>query len=190
VRLQLLSTSKKDQQGFSLIELIVYTLISSMLLTVVASVFISLYSVQEDVLQSGKSAGELQLVAASINYGVRNSTAVSLSETAAGQLLLAETLTGADEAGTVCQAWWFDGEGMSMYASSGPTRESLPTTSSTSGWMLLSDSIDALEEAPLFAQIGNTVEFSMKSTNAQGIVTEIRSRISGRGQYSESSTCF
>ena len=190
MRMKLLIASKKDQQGFSLVELIVYTLISSMLLTVVASVFISLYSVQEDVLQSGKSAGELQLVAASINYGVRNSTAVSLSETAAGQLLLAETLTGADEAVTLCQAWWFDGESMSMFSSSGPTRESLPTTASTNGWILLSDGIDALEEAPLFAQIGNTVEFSMKSTNAQGIVTEIKSRISGRGQYSESSTCF
>jgi prepilin-type N-terminal cleavage/methylation domain-containing protein len=178
------------QQGFSLIELIFYMLIGSVLLAVVTGVFISLYSVQENVLQSGKSAGELQLVATSVNYGVRNSTAVSLSETDSGQLLMAETLTGADEAITICQAWWFDGENMSIYAASGPTKESLPTVLSTNGWTLLSDKVEAIDGSPLFTQIGNTVAFSMKSTNSQGLVTDIRSQISGQGQFSESSSCF
>lgn len=179
-----------SQEGFSLIELLIYMLMSTAVLAILVSIFASVFTVQDSVMQSGDSTSELQTISNSISHGVRNSTALQLTTSSVGQVLVVETQTGADQVGSICQAWFYKPSLDTLYTATGAAKADLPSSSSTEGWTLLSDNIHAVGSTSMFSASGSTLEFAMKSTNTKGLITEFSNRVTGQGQNTGGSLCF
>ncbi len=102
--------SDSSESGVTLVELLMYAMLSSIVLFVAGGMLIAGVKTQENSrMVTDASAGAQQIVH-SIGTGVANATAVSLANgTVAGSQLLMVRTIGSDPATTVyaCQAWYF-----------------------------------------------------------------------------------
>lgn len=104
------SNGDPEQRGFTLIEMLIATSLSIIVLTIVGGILISALRTQETAGTVTDAANTAQQIVRSIQTGVRNASAVSVTSdaTAGTQLLLARTI-GSDPASTAasCQAWYY-----------------------------------------------------------------------------------
>ncbi len=121
-----------DESGFSLVELLVYTLFIGVIFALAGGMLISALSAQGQVTGYTQAADAGQLIARSVEEGVRNASGAAGEEDAeridgiraepmladnAGQLLRARVAIGAND-GTVqweCQAWFYSAPTESVY---------------------------------------------------------------------------
>lgn len=131
-----------NERGFTLIELLVYSVLSIVVLLTVGGILINSLSAERVVKDSTESATAAQLVTQSVSHGVRNASAVWLSEpTAGGQLLTVRTL-GSESANPTrwfCQAWYFDGDEIRFTSSAVAIPE--PTAVTALTWTLLASDV-------------------------------------------------
>jgi hypothetical protein len=121
----------KDDRGISLAELAIYAALSTVVLTIVASVFISAVNTRTQVTDLTRATGVGQLIASSVEEGVRNASGPSSTSdpvqkvgikaetpTEHGQLLRARVAVGASNATIVwrCQAWFYSSDTGAVYS--------------------------------------------------------------------------
>lgn len=120
-----------DDSGVSLAELMVYAVLSVVILLIVSNIMISSFRTRDKVTDLTTATSVGQLIANSVEEGVRNAAGPPGSTdalqkvgvkaepvTATGQLLRARVAVGAS-AGTVawqCQAWFYSFDTESVYA--------------------------------------------------------------------------
>lgn len=120
------------QEGFSLVELLIYTLFIGVIFALAGGMLISAVSAQGQVTGYTEAADAGQLIARSVEEGVRNASGPAGEEDPnriggilaepmladqAGQLLRARVAVGAND-GTVvweCQAWFYSAVTQSVY---------------------------------------------------------------------------
>jgi prepilin-type N-terminal cleavage/methylation domain-containing protein len=98
-----------QQKGFTLIELLVATTVSLIALAIAGGILISGLRTQETAVTVTDAANTAQQIVRSVQSGVRNASAVSVSSPSVGsQLLLARSI-GSDPNSTTpsCQAWYY-----------------------------------------------------------------------------------
>lgn len=97
-------------RGFTLIELLITSLLSIIVLTIAGGILISGLRTQEMARTVTDAATTAQQIVRSIQAGVRNASAITVTSnpTAGTQLLLARTI-GSDPNSTAasCQAWYY-----------------------------------------------------------------------------------
>lgn len=134
--------------GITLVELLIYMFLSIIVLTIVGAVLINSFRVESQVRDAAQSASTAQLIAESIGVGVRNASAIQLTEPAPGTLLLRTRSIDLSGAGDWnCQAWIVVG-GELRTTRSTTAISGNPTAAATAGWTLLAADVKRVRTAP------------------------------------------
>ncbi len=102
--------SDSSESGVTLVELLMYAMLSAIVLSVAGGMLIAGVKTQENSRMVTNASASAQGIVHSIGTGVANATAISLaSGTVAGSQLLMVRTIGSDPITTVdaCQAWYF-----------------------------------------------------------------------------------
>lgn len=140
-------TTQRDDEGLTLVELLIYIFISTLFLSLLAALFISGLNAQAKATNRDSATGDAGAVSGSIASSVRNSSAFSVKDS--GKSLIAKVATGS--IGWECRAWAV-ADGELRYASS----HSPISTANTSGWAVLAENAStSLTGDAAFKDIGS-----------------------------------
>lgn len=184
-RLRIVNT-EHDDAGFGLAELLVYMVLSVLVLAIAGSLFITGLRTRGTVQNLSDTSGAGQLIATSVEEGVRNASGalgstdsgiLAGAETATGQLLRARVAVGTN-AGTIiwqCQAWFYSTDTNAVYSAvdktqaiSDPVAFSVSNgvhtaQSGTTHWSLLGEGVGKLDlGTPVFGAGNNQVVLRFK----------------------------
>ncbi|WP_150307837.1 hypothetical protein [Planctomonas psychrotolerans] len=183
------------ERGFTLVELLIYSMLSIVVLLIVGGILINSLRAEQLVRTSTDATSTGQLVSQSVTTGVRNASAIAWSEPAPGtELLLVRTVgSGATETWS-CQAWHFGGGEVRTTRSTSliPT----PTAAALSGWTLLVDGAAPSAGSPVFdldateRRVDLTVEVAAGTGKPVLIKTSALSRQPVSPTGAESAPCF
>lgn len=159
--------------GVSLIELIIYVMIASVVLGAVAMILINSWSTQENVVSETEATNRGQLVSSAIERAVRNGLAVEV--TGANTLKVRTSLGGSLQ----CQGFGLGGDA-TMTMNAGPLG---------SGWPEWEDGIAAIPGEPLLASDGTTVTYAFQITTTAAPVRFVGT-VSARNPTGVTSPCW
>ncbi|MET1051768.1 MAG: hypothetical protein ABWX65_03925 [Mycetocola sp.] len=149
--------TEEPEAGMSLVELLIYSTLAIVVLTIVGSVLTAALRAENEVRSLSSTASLGQLVSRSVEEGVRNASGILADvEDANGQLLRARVAVGtaAGEVEWECQAWYYSPSTTSFYwATDETTAIPAPTTLDDldgSPWILLGDGIHRADGADAF----------------------------------------
>lgn len=123
-----------DQRGFTLVELLIASGLMVLVATIIGGILFNSLNAEKTVRTTTQAASQGQLVATSIQNGVRNATWLS-PLVASGDFLAVRTASGAESVTYSCQAWFITGGTAYMRISN--TAITRPTTSNLTGWTQL-----------------------------------------------------
>ncbi|GAB3028522.1 hypothetical protein GCM10027052_00060 [Parafrigoribacterium mesophilum] len=132
-----------SEKGFTLIELLVYMLLTGLVLAIVGAMMINTMRTSNTVSSVTDASSAGQLVAHSVEKGIRNSSDFLLtSPTGNDQLLLARTALGGDPIQWMCAAWYYSPvDGGSIRYKVSTSAIVVATASDTASWTLLDQGI-------------------------------------------------
>lgn len=164
-------SERRDDDGISLIELIVYVLVASVLLLATAAILTNSWSTQRNVTNVTNATNRGQVMTSTIERAMRNAIAFDVS--ADGSTLVVHTsLIGS----LACQ-------GFSL--GTGESRMSLKasTLGASSTWPVWQPGIAQRGSTPFFAETGTTVAYTFDITTTAAPV-----RFSGQAAARSAST--
>lgn len=124
-----------DQRGITLVELLVYMVLATVVLSIVGGLLISSLTTQRTVRSAAEATTIGQLIVRSIDRGVRNASAVRVTDS--GRLLVART-TGAAADSWVCRAWYIDAAGNgTVYMIDAASAAGINTANAATSWVRL-----------------------------------------------------
>lgn len=192
--------------GITLVELLVYSVLSVVVITVVGSLLVRTLVSQRDVRSVTGATTAAQLVAASVEAGVRNAAAVRPPVTLEGaDELLVARVAQVDAAGTPgwrCQGWFYDASESTLStrttpASAGSAAITAPTTAGhLATWTVLATGVDlapgvprAFTHEPGVPAAGVRLDVEVAAGTRKPV--RISTRVTQRPQGStESAPCF
>lgn len=99
-------TPRRDD-GFTLVELLIYILLAVVVFSIVAGMFINSLRVENTVRTSAEAATGMQLASQSLGRGVRNASAIEVTAPAADTILIRTRSLDSTATGSwLCQAWY------------------------------------------------------------------------------------
>lgn len=134
---------RHPEGGISLVELMIYALLSLIVLAIVGGVLASGLRTQAAVQTVTGAATTAQQIVSSIQSGVRNASAITIvSPPTAGSQMLVARVVGMDPTSTAatCQAWYYtpsNGGAVYMKKTSPASVIAVPSSDPPSGWSLL-----------------------------------------------------
>lgn len=117
-----------DEAGLTLVELIVYIVISGLFIGLLALLFINGLTAQEQMTARDSATGRANIVSASLQSSIRNATDVEVDSGGLRIDAVVITPAGAFE----CRAWALDAGGALRYSSGADARDT-----DTGGWSAL-----------------------------------------------------
>jgi hypothetical protein len=180
--------------GFTLSELAVYGLLLGLVVSTAAGILIS-GSVSERTVRTVVGAStESQLVADSIETGIRNASAYALTSPSTGtQLLRARVAQGTAGVQWNCAAWYYtpNMQNGSVWYKSSNTAIANPTTANINTWILLADDIKPISGSSTIFTIGaNQLTFSFEAEAGNDPPASVTSSATSRTSAWESAPCF
>ena len=161
---------KRDDAGFSLVELLISMTLFSVVLTIVGSVIVSALTAERTVREVTGSTTNGQLVVNVIEETVRNSTTIRVTPAADGVSTFATVRTTAG--GTArCHAWFYDSTAQAVYERTSTSAIATPNPGAVgTEWTILSNGVVSTTSAggatlPVFAIRGTrgmTVSFAVE----------------------------
>jgi len=137
--------------GFTLVELIVYMMLAGIVFTIVATIMINSFRVDSQVRSSAASASTTQLLVESLGRGIRNAGWIELTTPAPGQTYVRTQSRDSGSTGTwVCDGWLLDG-GTVKWTSSATALPSSPDATALTTWVELTDSAEQVGSAPILS---------------------------------------
>ncbi|CAN5138831.1 hypothetical protein BH09ACT3_BH09ACT3_06750 [soil metagenome] len=134
-----------DERGVTLVETMIYALLSVVVLSVAGSMLITSLDTQRDVSSITEAASVGQVISTDVANGIRNSSAFQVeTPTALGQTLRSRSVsvTSAGVTEWRCQAWYLAASGTFYATSSTAGAVPQPTAAADlAGWRLLGESI-------------------------------------------------
>lgn len=188
---------RRDDSGFSLVELLVAISLFGIIITIVGSVIISAITADRTVRNVTGSTTGGQLVVNIIEGTVRNSTAVRVATDVDGVSTFATVRTTAGGSAR-CHAWFYDDETGAMYERSSTTAITAPIAGAVgTEWTRISDGLEPLDDGtgtpvPVLAAEGTrglAVSFSVDG--GSGTSSLFITTVTGRAPQSNvSPQCF
>ncbi|MDQ4137434.1 MAG: hypothetical protein M3116_01115 [Actinomycetota bacterium] len=164
-----------DDRGFSLVELIVASMLFILVIGGAGSILLSSLSAERALRGTTSSANTAQLAASSLTRGVRNAHVLSLSQPSAGTYVLRVLIVddAAEGAATAhCEAWYLGGGEIRTTRSSAAIP--LPASpGAVANWTLLADRVTPTAE-PMVALDGRTAQVAFQVADDEGQATLIR----------------
>ena len=183
----------KSERGFTLVELMIYSMLSVIVLVIVGGILINSLTAERIVRSATEASTAGQLVAQSIGHGVRNASAITLSApTPDTQLLMVRTVGPGATAEWLCQAWYFGASEVRTTTSSVGIPP--PAASGAGDWTLLGDGMQPASPAPVFTVTDRRVDLNFEVSTGGGppvlISTSAVSRQPIPATGVESQPCF
>ncbi len=189
-------TLATDDDGFTLVELIVYGLLLIVVLSVVAGLFVSLYSTQKSVDAISNATSDGQSADDSIQAGIRNSTGfVVLGSTNGGdQLLVARTLGSGATATTRCVGWFYSAADRTIRTTqlTAPVA-GMPGASTVATWTLLASGVSPVPGGAVFSPAlgaSSTLNLNFSSAAGKGSPVQFSSSVASRSGGSVLTGCY
>lgn len=184
-------SSGPSEAGMGLIELVVYSALLVTVMLAVGGMLISLLTTQRNVVNAANTSGSAQLIAKSLQSGIRNSTAVKLNAIGASdQLLLARSASAENSVSWVCLAWYFSGQTGQVRTITSSSAIPTPTSGDLTGWTLLAQGVSPSSGSGIFSLAGTRLSFSFEQRISNEAATSIQTSISARGGPWVSAPCF
>lgn len=196
------------EAGVSLIELIIASALSLLVLSLIAGLFMSTYHAQNSIRTATQAAELGQLIARSVDQGVSNATAlkVQTDSTTGAQLMLARSYgmdasvdpTQAAAAGSSCLAWYYSpASGGAIYTkrTTPAVAIAMPSTTPDSSWTLLGNGLEVQVGAAPSALIfstpdGTRVDLKFDVLNGSDNPVHIETTATIPNPTTESAPCF
>lgn len=190
----------RPEGGFSLVELLIYAVLSVLVLTVVAGIVMNGVRVQKSVQSITTATATATTITRSLQQGIANAdgvgNAAGFSVSSGGQLLQARTATVASDGTPTwrCAAWYYS-----------PTTSILYTKSSTSGtvagpagtpdssWTVLGTGIGVPSGSQAFTATSSTVvavSLTVASTGTRPVVITTSQQSTQSDSAGAPTTCF
>ena len=140
-------TFMKDQRGFTLVELMISTGLTLIVLVIVGGILISGVKTQEIARSVTDAANTAQQIVHSVQAGVKNASAITVNSNAISgtQLLLVRTVSSdPNSTAPSCQAWYYTpASGGSVYTkkTTPATAITLPTGGPQGVWTILGSGV-------------------------------------------------
>lgn len=159
-------TEPDRESGFTLVELLVSSMLAILILTIAGSILLSGLRTQETATSVTDATTSAQQIARSVQAGVRNASALSLTTpTADSELLLARVFDSADNSAAAhCQAWYYTTQNNgAVYTATSAGPIAAPSTLPASGWTLLGSGVSPQSSGgPVFNTPAGRVELTFK----------------------------
>lgn len=163
-----MSKNRAPSAGYTLVELIVYSSLMVLVLLIAGGLYITTLQLEGRMVDRAQAVSLSQVVTQSVHQSVRNATALNLTKTSDGQLLVAATTGTAAIAVNSCQAWFHTGtaDGAFYYQRTQPAAlvrapSSEEVSAGLPGWILLGTGIEATVGDEVFALAGSTVSIDI-----------------------------
>jgi prepilin-type N-terminal cleavage/methylation domain-containing protein len=184
------------ESGFTLVELLISSALAVLFLTIAGSLLLSGLRTQETATSVTNATTSAQQIARSVQGGVRNATALSmtLGGDPGSELLLARVLgSGADSSTTHCQAWYYTTQnGGAVYTATSAGAIATPSGAPASGWTLLGTGVSpSTASGPVFVAPSNSrVELTFKVAAAAHPYVLINTTTFTQQSTTVSAPCF
>jgi len=194
---------RRGEAGFSLAELLIYSLLLSLVLLIVGGMLISSLGAERTVRTVVEATSQGQLAARSIDKGIRNSLQFTLTTPAGTNQLIRARVQDSDDAGNVyCAAWYYSTVDhlirYKRFTPASPTATgtipAVPTTAELKTWTLLvsgvrpASGLDAT--APIFSALGGTLTTNFAVLAGEKDLPPVISTSSTRRLTQENSLCY
>ena len=196
------------EAGVTLIEMVIASALSLLVLSLIAGLFLSTYHAQNSIRTATQAAELGQLIARSVDQGVSNATAlkVQTDPSTGAQLMLARTYgmapgvdpTQAAAAGSSCLAWFYSpASGGAIYTkrTTPATAIAIPAGAPDSSWTLIGSGLEVQVGAAPSALIfstpdGTRVDLKFDVVNGQDNPVHIETTATIPNPTTESAPCF
>jgi type II secretory pathway pseudopilin PulG len=125
----MMAPRKRDDSGFTLVELLVYSVLMIIVLGIAASLFIRLLVEQRDIKAMADANNEAQLAFKQLEMDVRNADWAQVDGNGALLVVRTRIATSASDFAPVCVGYYFDDEDQTLYrvqtVDSAPTANAL-----------------------------------------------------------------
>lgn len=189
-----------SERGFTLIELLVYVLLFGLVLSIAGGLLINSMKTSKTVRSVTEASTAGQLVAHSVEKGIRNSSDFKLTSPSGNdQFLVARTALGGATLDWACAAWYYSatGNGSIRYKFSSTAIPAPATAADLASWTLLDEGIlpKIAEGTPpmpvhVFSFTGEKLAISFSSLAGDHPPVDITSSVFGRAGASGSLACF
>lgn len=180
------------ESGFTLIELLVYMSFAVVVLSIVGGMLVSSLRTERDVRSAAEASDLGQVIARSVQIGIRNASQVALTTVSGTQFLIARTAGGGTTAEWACQAWYYtpDAGGSIYIKRTTPASVILPpTASSLAGWTKLGDGV-SVSGAAVFSGINGRIDLELDVDAGNQMSVSVNSTAAMRTLATGSAPCF
>ncbi|WP_084130446.1 type II secretion system protein J [Demequina sp. NBRC 110055] len=177
-----------SDEGFTLVELLVYMFLFAIVFTMVAMLMINGFRTQSGVTQTTTRAGDAQNASAAIAYDVRYAAAFRIET--GGDVLRTRTWEGTPSSGRyVCRGWYYDDVSAVLRHISSDTAVA-STAGGAQSWPVYAREVSA--DVPFTTIDGQRVDVNFATVTTQwGVDTRIDTSVTKRVQSeTEGSPCF
>lgn len=180
-----------SEDGLTLIELIVYGVLLVLVLAVVGGILISTLLVGSQVRDSTLKTSEAQLVAKSLETGIRNSSAFEVTDLVDDQLLMARTAGSEQPLVWRCTAWYYSAAEQTMYYLRSDTPITPPLSAAdVAGWLVLGERIVPTSPTRIFTRVDSQLEIAFEGHTPDSAVVTVNSSAAARAGVWETAPCF
>ncbi|KGJ82344.1 hypothetical protein GY21_00815 [Cryobacterium roopkundense] len=156
---------KESEHGYTLVELIVYSSLLIVVVSVVAGLFISGLTTTNRVQAMTAATTSGQVVVDSVETNVRNASGFRLTTpSGSDQLLVARTAKRDEALSWQCVAWYYSAAGNgSIRFKQSPWEILTPTPAELLTWTLVQRGIKPVPGTPIFSSTGQQVTMKFNS---------------------------
>lgn len=174
---------RPDDEGSTLVELIMYGMLTAVLLGLLAVLFTSGLTSGASSTERDQATGRAQLIANSVQSSIRNASDFRVD----GAVLRARVATGAT--GWTCEAWAVSPAGALMHRSSA-SAIALPTSSYT-GWTALAQGVTGTGSggAP-FVKSGKSLSLALAVTSGAATIPVSAGTLAQASQQGAAASCW
>lgn len=182
----------RRDDGFTLTEMMVASALFSLVAAVAAGILISTILTGQQVATVAATTSNAQLVGASIDRGILNSTGFEVTDAGADQLLVARVAGGDTTLQWTCHAWYYSaaGDGSIRTTTTEPgTHPAPPTAAELETWTLLLEGVEPRGGA-VFARSGDTLTVAFDAIVRDGKPVAIQFATAPLPGVKEDSSCY
>jgi Tfp pilus assembly protein PilW len=154
-----------SESGITLVELLIYSMLLVLVLSIVGGLLTSTTKTSKTVGTITQATTAGQLVASSVESGIRNSSDFRLTTpVGTNQLLIARTAKGGATLTWMCAAWYYSaaGTGNIYYTTSATAISGMPTTTDLSHWTLLDKGVSPVSGTGIFTANAQQLSITFK----------------------------
>ena len=179
---------RDDASGFTLVELIVSSMLIVVIAVVIGNILLTTLGSEKTIRTTTQATSSGQLVAQSIDKGVRNATWIDLTAASGEYFLTVRTASSTATVTYSCQAWYITQAGVA-YMQTSANKITKPVGGNVAGWTLLTTGVQQVGTTSILSRTGRevTITFEVDAGDAQNVL--ITTSALSRQTSTESAPC-